>query len=120
MITVQQAIELIIQELRSAQNQHPLFPTDPIHAVGIMAEEAGEATQAAHDFTYGGKHAEKLQKEIIQTGRSWPCGHPGQPGQYVKELFCMWSSLRGIEALTPLGNLPEVQSFPGSGPQCGH
>jgi len=68
MITVQQAIELIIQELRSAQNQHPLFPTDPIHAVGIMAEEAGEATQAAHDFTYGGKHAEKLQKEIIQTG----------------------------------------------------
>ena len=68
MITVQQAIELIIQELRSAQNQHPLFPTDPIHAVAIMAEEAGEATQAAHDFTYGGKHAEKLQKEIIQTG----------------------------------------------------
>ena len=41
MITVQQAIELIIQELRSAQKQHPLFPTDPIH---------------------------ELQKEIIQTG----------------------------------------------------
>lgn len=68
MITVQQAIELIIQELRSAQKQHPLFPTDPIHATGIMAEEAGEAVQAAHDFTYGGKHAEKLEKEIIQTG----------------------------------------------------
>ena len=63
-----EAIELIMNELESAQKQHPLFPTDPIHAVGIMAEEAGEATQAAHDFTYGGKHADKLQKEIIQTG----------------------------------------------------
>jgi hypothetical protein len=68
MITVQQAIELIIYELRSAQKQHPYFPTDPIHAVAIMAEEAGEAVQASLDFTYGGKHAEKLQKEIIQTG----------------------------------------------------
>ena len=63
-----EAIGLIVDELERAVSQHPHFPTDPIHAVAIMAEEAGEATQASLDFTYGGKHAEKLQKEIIQTG----------------------------------------------------
>ena len=68
MITREKAIKLILIELDYAKSKHPLYPTDPVHAIAIMAEEAGEAQQAAHDLTYGGKHADKLFNEIIQTG----------------------------------------------------
>jgi hypothetical protein len=69
-----EAIQLIMDELVSAEAKHPLFPNDPIHAVAIMAEECGEAVQAAIDFVYqdGIAHRQvnrrKLQKELAQTG----------------------------------------------------
>ncbi len=64
----EQAIERIFDELRKAEAKHPSWPTDPIHAVGILVEEAGEAMQAAIDVTYSSGDVEHLRKELAQTG----------------------------------------------------
>ncbi len=47
-----QAIDLIIDELKKAEMKHPGWPNDLIHAVGIITEECGEAMQGAIDLTY--------------------------------------------------------------------
>lgn len=64
----EKAIELIFAELRKAEAKHPGWPTDPIHAVAILIEEAGEATQAAIDMTYGDGSKEHLIEELAQAG----------------------------------------------------
>ena len=46
------ALDLIFAGLRKAEEKHPCWPDDLIHAVGILAEEAGGAMQAAIDCTY--------------------------------------------------------------------
>lgn len=45
-------IERVFGELKKAEEKFPGWPTDPIHAAAIVAEEAGELVQAAIDFTY--------------------------------------------------------------------
>lgn len=47
------AIDLIMAELRRAERKHPGYPADLIHAVGIIAEEVGEAMREAIDIMYG-------------------------------------------------------------------
>ncbi len=64
----EKAIELIFAELRKAEQKHPGWPMDQIHAVGILVEEAGEAMQAAIDHTYAGGDVEKLRTELAQIG----------------------------------------------------
>ena len=61
-------IEMIFTELRNAEEKHPGWPDDEIHAVGIMVEEAGEAMQAALDHHYRNAPIENLIKELAQTG----------------------------------------------------
>jgi len=61
-------IEQIFAELRKAEAKHPGWPNDPIHAVGILVEEAGEAMQAAIDHVYAGGDLENLRTELAQTG----------------------------------------------------
>jgi NTP pyrophosphatase (non-canonical NTP hydrolase) len=62
-------IELIFMELRKAEEKHPFWPDDVIHAVGIITEEVGEAMQEAIDWTYTEKkNMENLKKELAQTG----------------------------------------------------
>ena len=62
-------IELIISELRKAEEKHPFWPEDFIHAVGIITEEVGEAMQEAIDWTYTDKrNINNLKKELAQTG----------------------------------------------------
>ena len=68
-----QALEMIQDELHAACNCNPDWPTDPIHAAAIVSEEAGELTQASLDDTYPssnhhGKdtHA-RMEQEAIQT-----------------------------------------------------
>lgn len=55
------------QEVMRASALHPTWPTDPIHAAAIVAEEAGEAVRAALRLTYEGGSAEELRTELIQT-----------------------------------------------------
>lgn len=66
-----EAVERILSELRKAEAKHPGWPDDPIHAVGILVEEAGEAMQAAIDYTYKATDEETLEHlrtELAQTG----------------------------------------------------
>lgn len=62
------ATDLIFSELRKAEEKHPGWPDDVIHAVAIMVEEAGEAMQAALDVHYRGRDIEDLRIELAQTG----------------------------------------------------
>lgn len=63
-----QAIQMIFEELRSAEAKHPSWPDDKIHAVAILVEEAGEAMKEAIDCTYGKGDVEHLKLELAQTG----------------------------------------------------
>lgn len=67
-MTHEKVISLIFEELKAAENKHPFWPADLIHAVGILTEETGEAMKEAIDITYAGKPTEGLKKELAQTG----------------------------------------------------
>ena len=58
---------IIETELERAKKKFPQWSLDPVHGAAIMAEEAGEALQAALDFYYGRGGSKKLKKEIIHT-----------------------------------------------------
>lgn len=51
--------------LAAARAKHPRWPADPIHAAAIVAEESGELTQAALQFTYEGRAAERMRAEAF-------------------------------------------------------
>lgn len=61
-------IDMIYAELRKAEEKHPDWPDDLIHAVAILTEEVGEAMQAAIDCTYAKGDVEHLKKELAQCG----------------------------------------------------
>ena len=42
----------ILREIERAEEKWPGFPTDPVHAAAVVAEEAGELVQAALRATY--------------------------------------------------------------------
>jgi len=62
------AIDQIFRELGAAEEKHPGWPTDVVHATAIMVEEAGEAMQAALDAYYKRGDLEHLRQELAQTG----------------------------------------------------
>lgn len=67
-MTEQQAIELILNELKRAEAKFPDWPDDIIHAAAIVAEEAGELTRASLNVVYSGENPNELQLEAIQVG----------------------------------------------------
>lgn len=67
-MTGEEAIDKIFQELRLAEEKHPGFPEDPIHAAAILAEESGELTQACLDFSYADADIGKAIIEAAQCG----------------------------------------------------
>ena len=58
----------IFIELERAETLYPEWPTDPVHAVAVLAEECGEAVRAANDVRWQGADIAELKKELIQTG----------------------------------------------------
>ena len=60
-------INEINKELIRAKVKHPNFPDDVIHMVAIMAEESGEAIQAAVQNKYEGGTLEHVKTELIHT-----------------------------------------------------
>jgi len=59
---------LIESELHIAKHKHPDWPTDPVHAAAIVAEESGELIRAAIQLKIektGSLAA--LEREAIQT-----------------------------------------------------
>lgn len=59
---------LIAHEMERAERKHPNWPTDPIHAAAIVAEEAGECVQAALQHQYEGGNRSAIGEEAIHTG----------------------------------------------------
>ncbi len=67
---VDNVFKMIGDELEIAIQKHPLWPADPLHAIGIIMEEAGEAAKDAVQWTYELhklKDGHTLKKELIQT-----------------------------------------------------
>jgi hypothetical protein len=60
-------IEMVFEELRRAERKFPGFPTDPIHAAAVLAEEVGELQQACLQWTYEGGSLEDVTKEAVQS-----------------------------------------------------
>lgn len=67
---IQQLCQAMVEELVRAEQKHPKWTSDAVHAAGILAEESGEAMQAAVDFNATGdkQHIPLLITETIQTG----------------------------------------------------
>lgn len=63
-----EAQRMVLEELHAAEAKHPEFPTDQVHAVAIMVEEAGESMRAVLQYVYEGGSLASLKKELAQTG----------------------------------------------------
>ncbi len=72
---VSEFMQLMQEELNSAEEKFPWWPDDIVHGVAIMGEEAGEAVQAALAVVYDRKTVMPLERELIQTAamalRAW-------------------------------------------------
>ena len=62
------AVDAMLQELERARVKHPQWPTDIVHQVAIMVEEAGESLRAALNHAYEGGSLEEVRREVIQSG----------------------------------------------------
>ena len=66
-MTDSEILDEIISELAMARKKHPNWPTDPIHAAAIVAEESGELIRAALQWSYEGGAADAIGTEAIHT-----------------------------------------------------
>ncbi len=70
---VARSVSAAVAELARAERIYPELPDDTVHAVSVMAEEAGEAVRAANNLKWGhhrgttAEAVEKLRTELIQT-----------------------------------------------------
>lgn len=60
-------IDDVVFELRKAEEKHPIFPVEIVEMVAIMAEESGEAIQAANNFRWDGGAIEDVELELKHT-----------------------------------------------------
>ena len=60
-------IMLVLAELQKAREKFPTWPKDIVHAGAVVAEEAGELTQATLDYFYGRGTKEQCYIEAKQT-----------------------------------------------------
>ena len=69
-MTQDEAIELIRAEVTKATTKFPTWPTDPIHAGNVLAEESGELAKAVLQAVYEPHKSspDDVQAEAIQTG----------------------------------------------------
>lgn len=63
------ALALVLDELNRARTKFPTWPTDPLHAAAILAEEVGELQQAILQEIYEPERAQPggVQTEAVQT-----------------------------------------------------
>ena len=68
MNNIEEIMADIWKELDNAQSLHPHWPSDLVHAAGIVAEESGELIRAALRFQYReGGTMEDVRTEAVQT-----------------------------------------------------
>lgn len=56
----------ILDELERAETIHPNWPTDPVHAGAILAEEAGEVVKAINNVVTKHKEDSDYRTEAVQ------------------------------------------------------
>ena len=68
-MTTQDIVKDILAELQRAEEKHPNWPTDPLHAVAVLGEEFGELTQAVLNVVYDPAKGSVnfVREEAIQT-----------------------------------------------------
>lgn len=66
-MTRDDAVTEVFAELGRAERKFPGFPTDPVHAAAILAEECGELQQACLQWTYEGGSLAAVTKEAVQS-----------------------------------------------------
>lgn len=57
----------VMEELRRAEDNHPVWPTCPVKCAAIVAEEAGELIREANLIDEGKGKYENLKTEAVQT-----------------------------------------------------
>ncbi len=64
-----EAFKAVFHEVQRAQKKFPEWPTDPVHAAAIIAEELGELQKAILEVTYEPHKSNRgdVQEEAIQT-----------------------------------------------------
>lgn len=62
------AVIALFKECQRAENIHPVWPNDLIHQIAKVAEESGEAVQAANNVIEKGASVDLVRTELIQTG----------------------------------------------------
>lgn len=67
-MTTEEAVLNLIQELERAETKFPNWLTDIVHQIAVVAEEAGEALQAANNVRWHNGNIKEVRKELIQTG----------------------------------------------------
>jgi NTP pyrophosphatase (non-canonical NTP hydrolase) len=62
-------VEEIFAELERATKKFPTWPTDPLHAIGVLGEEYGELNKEVLQLVYEPQKSskEEVRKEAIQT-----------------------------------------------------
>jgi hypothetical protein len=61
-------INVVLNEVVRAEKLHPYWPQDPIHAAGIVVEEAGELMQVCIDHVYEPvDRLDDMKREAMQT-----------------------------------------------------
>jgi hypothetical protein len=61
-------LEEILDEVRRACAKFPLWPIDPLHAVAVLSEEAGELVKATLEAVYEPRKAgpAQMREEAVQ------------------------------------------------------
>lgn len=62
------AVEELFAALRHAEEKWPGWGKDPVHAVAVLAEEAGELVKAANEFYWENGSRDQMIKEAAQVG----------------------------------------------------
>ena len=57
----------ILKEVGRAEELHPDWPEDLIHASAIVCEESGELVRASLNHVYSNEKLENIRKEAIHT-----------------------------------------------------
>lgn len=63
-MAVHEAVAIVLGELRRAMAKFPTWPTDPLHAVGVLNEEVGELNKELLQLTY---EPHKVTRESVHT-----------------------------------------------------
>lgn len=66
---IDEVISEVLQEVEKATTKFPTWPTQGLHAVGVLGEEAGELYKEVLQMTYEPHKTskEKIKTEAIQT-----------------------------------------------------